>query len=143
VQSTDVDAAGEWADEIASSSCGSLRIPIGLRRIVCLAAPGSGKQRPPAPAERTGRELRPCRVIYDFVRDSRGERARVILTRPHDGSGRYPAIFIAGWLSCDSVEAPADTDDASGKVFRVLAELPGFVTVRMDKPGVGDSEGER
>ena len=24
---------------------------------------------------------------------------------------------------------------------RVLAELPGFVTVRMDRPGIGDSEG--
>jgi hypothetical protein len=69
------------------------------------------------------------------VRDSRGQRDRVILTRPRGGSGKYPAIFVAGWLSCDSVEAPADTGDASGRVFRVLAELPGFVTVRMDKPG--------
>jgi hypothetical protein len=80
-------------------------------------------------------------VIYDSIRDSRGERVRVIVTRPRGGSGKFPAIFVAGWLSCDSVEAPASTDDASGKVFRVLAELPGFVTVRMDKPGVGDSEG--
>jgi pimeloyl-ACP methyl ester carboxylesterase len=94
-------------------------------------------RRPKAPAESYAH----ANVIYDSVRDSRGERARVILTRPREGSGKYPAIFVAGWLSCDSVEAPADTNDASGKVFRVLAELPGFVTVRMDKPGVGDSEG--
>jgi pimeloyl-ACP methyl ester carboxylesterase len=80
-------------------------------------------------------------VIYDSVRDSRGARARVIVTRPREGRGKYPAIFVAGWLSCDSVEAPADTHDASGKVFRVLAERPDFVTVRVDKPGVGDSEG--
>jgi len=80
-------------------------------------------------------------VIYDSVRDNRGERVRVIVTRPRAGGGSYPAIFVAGWLSCDSVEAPASTDDASGKVFRVLAELPGLATVRMDKPGVGDSEG--
>jgi len=66
---------------------------------------------------------------------------RVIVTRPRTGGGSHPAILVAGWLSCDSVEAPASTDDASGKVFRVLAELPDMVTVRLDKPGVGDSEG--
>ena len=102
------------------------------------AAAGSDlPRRPNAPTESYAH----ADVIYDSVRDSRGERARVILTRPREASGKYPAIFVAGWLSCDSVEAPADTNDASGRVFRVLAELPGFVTVRMDKPGVGDSEG--
>jgi pimeloyl-ACP methyl ester carboxylesterase len=80
-------------------------------------------------------------VIYDSVRDIRQQRVRVIVTRPRAGHGNFPAIFVAGWLSCDSIEAPASTDDASGKVFRMLAELPGFVTVRVDKPGVGDSEG--
>jgi len=80
-------------------------------------------------------------VIYDSVRDDKGERVRVIVTRPRDGRQPFPALFVAGWLSCDSVEAPAGTEDASGKVFRLLADLPGIVTVRMDKPGVGDSEG--
>jgi pimeloyl-ACP methyl ester carboxylesterase len=94
-------------------------------------------RRPNAPTE----NYTNAEVIYDSVRDSRGNRARVIVTRPRKGTGRYPAIFVVGWLSCDSVEAPAETRDASGKVFRALAELPGFVTVRMDKPGVGDSEG--
>ena len=80
-------------------------------------------------------------VIYDSVRDARGDRVRVIITRPLKVAGKFPAIFVVGWLSCDSVEAPANTRDASGKVFRLLAELPDFVTVRMDKPGIGDSEG--
>jgi pimeloyl-ACP methyl ester carboxylesterase len=44
-------------------------------------------------------------------------------------------------LSCDSVEAPAGTKDESGLVFRGLAQLPNFVLFRMDKHGVGDSEG--
>jgi len=50
---------------------------------------------------------------------------------PLDASGHIagrPQDFATGFLK--------NTDDASGKVFRVLAELPGFVTVRMDKPGV-------
>src|SRR5256885_12977737 len=46
-----------------------------------------------------------------------------------------------GWLSCDSIEAPPDTKDATGLVFRGLAQLPGFCLFRVDKQGVGDSEG--
>jgi pimeloyl-ACP methyl ester carboxylesterase len=49
---------------------------------------------------------------------------------------------VAGWLSDDSVEAPNDTNDASALLLRGLAELPGFATFRMDKPGCGDSQGD-
>src|ERR1700752_2192618 len=119
-------------------SCGCLITWLGTVSSGALAATaGDLPRRPNAPIESYGKSD----VIYDSVRDSRGERGRVIVTRPREGEGPFPAIFVAGWLSCDSVEAPAGTDDASGKVFRVLAELPGFVTVRFDKPGVGDSEG--
>ena len=64
------------------------------------------------------------------------------MTRPREAKGKLPVIFVAGWLSCDSVEAPADTKDATGIVFRGLAQMPGFCLFRMDKQGVGDSEGD-
>src|SRR6266702_7224533 len=80
-------------------------------------------------------------VIYDFVTAPDGKRLRTIITKPHDAKKKLPAIFVAGWLSCDSVEAPADTQDASGLVFRGLAQLSDFALFRMDKQGVGDSEG--
>ena len=80
-------------------------------------------------------------VIYDSVSTPGGERLRTIITKPRDARGKLPVIFAAGWLSCDSVEAPADTTDATGIVFRGLAQLPGFCLFRMDKQGVGDSEG--
>src|SRR5438093_6660104 len=80
-------------------------------------------------------------VIYDSVATPHGERLRTIITKPRDAKGKLPVIFVAGWLSCDSVEAPADTKDATGLVFRGLAQLPGFCLFRMDKQGVGDSEG--
>src|SRR5438034_8764641 len=80
-------------------------------------------------------------VIYDSVTTPRGERLRTIITKPHDARGKLPVIFVAGWLSCDSVEAPADTKDAAGLVFRGLAQLADFALFRMDKQGVGDSEG--
>src|SRR5438874_6824744 len=63
-------------------------------------------------------------VIYDSVTTPHGERLRTIITKPRAAKKKLPVIFVAGWLSCDSVEAPADTKDASGKVFRGLAQSP-------------------
>ena len=80
-------------------------------------------------------------VIYDSVTAPDGNRLRTIITKPRKTNGKLPVIFVAGWLSCDSVEAPAATKDESGLVFRGLAQLPSFVLFRTDKQGVGDSEG--
>jgi pimeloyl-ACP methyl ester carboxylesterase len=80
-------------------------------------------------------------VIYDSVTAPDGKRLRTIITKPHNAKGKLPTIFVAGWLSCDSVEVPAGTKDESGLVFRGLAQLPEFALFRMDKQGVGDSEG--
>jgi pimeloyl-ACP methyl ester carboxylesterase len=80
-------------------------------------------------------------VIYDSVTAPDGNRLRTIITKPRNTKEKLPVIFVAGWLSCDSVEARAGTRDESGLVFRGLAQLPKFVLFRMDKQGVGDSEG--
>jgi pimeloyl-ACP methyl ester carboxylesterase len=80
-------------------------------------------------------------VIYDSVTTPDGKRLRTVITKPRHAKGKLPVIFVAGWLSCDSVEAPAGTKDESGLVFRGLAQLPEFGLFRMDKQGVGDSEG--
>ena len=80
-------------------------------------------------------------VIYDSVTTPHGERLRTIITKPRNAKGKLPVIFVAGWLSCDSVEAPADTKDASGLVFRGLAQVQDFSLFRVDKQGIGDSEG--
>src|SRR5580765_66393 len=80
-------------------------------------------------------------VIYDSVTLPDGKRLRTIITKPRNAKGKLPVIFVASWLSCDSVEAPAGTKDASGLVFQGLARLPQFSLFRVDKQGVGDSEG--
>src|SRR3984957_953126 len=81
-------------------------------------------------------------VQYDAIVDSAGHRLRLIVTRPEKERSRVPVIFIVGWLSCDSVEAPPGTTDPTQLVLQAVAKLPGFATVRMDKAGVGDSEGD-
>ncbi len=90
----------------------------------------------------TPRESYPnVEVIYDSVTPPHGERLRTIVTKPRTLKGKLPVIFVAGWLSCDSVEAPENTRDETGMLFRQLAQLPGFCLFRVDKQGVGDSEG--
>src|SRR2546430_5542066 len=80
-------------------------------------------------------------VIYDSVTAPDGKRLRTIVTKPRGAKKKLQVISWAGGLTCDSVEAPADTKDTSGLVFRGLAQFPQFVLFRVDKQGVGDSEG--
>lgn len=80
-------------------------------------------------------------VLYDAIRDSAGHRLRIIATHPND-AGRYPTIFVVGWLSCDTIEAPPDTIDGTQRMLQELAQTPGFSMVRLEKAGVGDSEGD-
>jgi pimeloyl-ACP methyl ester carboxylesterase len=81
-------------------------------------------------------------VIYDSVKAPDGKRLRAIITKPREAKGKLAVIFLAGWLSCDSVEAPAETKDATGLILRGIAQTPGFCLFKMDKPGCGDSEGD-
>jgi pimeloyl-ACP methyl ester carboxylesterase len=87
-------------------------------------------------------------VRYDAIRDAGGHRLRLIVTHPQlpphskRGGVRFPTIFVVGWLSCDTVEAPPGTTDATQLVLQSIVKLPGFATVRLEKPGVGDSEGD-
>jgi len=74
------------------------------------------------------------------VRDARGESLRTLTTVPRL-EGKLPAVFLAGWLSCDSVEIPAAGGDGVARLLRQLVTDTGAIVVRMDKPGVGDSEG--
>lgn len=92
---------------------------------------------PPLPSD----EIEGTDLFYDSVLTDRGHRLRTILTRPKGSRGRLPGLFLAGWLSCDSVEIPVGPRDGFARLLRGLASQSGFAMMRMDKPGVGDSEG--
>jgi pimeloyl-ACP methyl ester carboxylesterase len=82
-------------------------------------------------------------VMYDWVSNHRGEKLRTFVSRPNGAAGKVPAIFIVGWLSCDSMEYPdANTHDGFGILLRRLIDESAYATVRMDKPGVGESQGD-
>jgi hypothetical protein len=82
-------------------------------------------------------------VLYDWVTNHRGEKLRTFITHPKATPGKVPGIFFVGWLSCDSMEYPdPNTRDGFGIFMRRLIEKSGFATARMDKPGVGESQGQ-
>lgn len=83
-------------------------------------------------------------VFLGMVQSPAGYPIRVFITRPKGTSGKLPVIFMVGWLSCDSVEAPnGPKDDGFEQLFFELAARSGFATYRVEKPGVGDSGGPK
>jgi pimeloyl-ACP methyl ester carboxylesterase len=78
------------------------------------------------------------RILYGSVKISTG-RLRTILTKPK-APGRYPALFIIQGIGTFSVERLPGGIDYYGPIVEDFA-THGFATLRVDKPGCGDSEG--
>jgi dienelactone hydrolase len=72
--------------------------------------------------------------------NSTGDQLRAFVTKPKDIQGKLPAILFVSWLSCGTVEAP-ERDDSWVKMLREVAEKSGCLMMRVEKPGVGDSNG--
>src|SRR6185436_19701388 len=64
---------------------------------------------------------------------------RVIITRPRD-ERRHPAVLLIGGIGCYSYDAGNDPDNPYRKMLSDLTRR-GFVTMRVDKSGMGDSTG--
>jgi len=120
-----------------------LRVPkLFLISLYCCASSVSAAAHTRAQsADRLREHFQNATAIYDWVRDSHGTRLRTIVTRPNNNADKIPVIFFVGWLSCDSVEYTRGETDAFGAIFWRLIETSGYATMRMDKPGVGESEG--
>lgn len=100
-------------------------------------APDSLPRRANAPVE----QFRNATVELGAVQGARGHRVRTLITTPR-AAGRLPAVFLVGWLSCDSVEVRPDAKDGVSRLLRQIIEESSAVVMRVDKPGVGDSEGD-
>lgn len=74
---------------------------------------------------------------YGFVRTSEGHRLRTILTRPAGAARPLPALFLAQWVSCGSLDAAADRPG----LIQDVARQSGMVFIRVERSGSGDSEG--
>ncbi|MCC6652084.1 MAG: alpha/beta fold hydrolase [Candidatus Eisenbacteria bacterium] len=77
-------------------------------------------------------------VVYDDV-VSNGHRMRTLTTHPRK-SGKHPALLFIQGYSPVSYDYPLEGPGLDAPILRAFAHAD-FVTLRVDKPGVGDSEG--
>lgn len=80
-------------------------------------------------------------TFYESVYTRYGIKQRTIITRPKK-PGRQPAILILDGLSCSSIELLEGSSGNWARTLKDLVEKSGMVVMRIEKPGVGDSEGD-
>jgi alpha-beta hydrolase superfamily lysophospholipase len=76
-------------------------------------------------------------IVYTAVAADGGRR-RVLVTHPRDGA-RHPAVLLLGGIGCYSVDQPAGPDAYRDLLYHLTRR--GYVTIRVEKAGIGDSEG--
>ncbi|HJQ38449.1 MAG TPA: alpha/beta hydrolase [Thermoanaerobaculia bacterium] len=80
-------------------------------------------------------------AAYDIEYGSVDQR-RTIVTRPR-GAGRHPAVLLIGGIGCyslDGILRPAEPREPYAKLLDAWTRA-GYVTMRVEKSGMGDSEG--
>jgi len=77
-------------------------------------------------------------VLYDQV-VSNGHRIRTLVSRPK-AEGKRPVLFLVQGIGYVSQENPITGPSGYSRILKAFSDK-GFVTVRVDKPGLGDSEG--
>lgn len=76
-------------------------------------------------------------IVYTAVRAPGGTR-RVLLAHPRDGA-RHPAVLLVGGIGCYSIDQPQGPNAYRELMYHLTRR--GFTTIRVEKAGVGDSEG--
>jgi hypothetical protein len=77
-------------------------------------------------------------VMYEHV-VSGATRIRIIVTRPHT-LGRHPVLFLIQGQGPVTIDQPLSGPEPTSRILNEFARNV-YVTVRVEKPGVGDSEG--
>jgi len=81
-------------------------------------------------------------IRYGEARSAKGYRVRTYTSRPAGATGRLPVVVFIPWLSCGAVETPfGPGGDGWMKMLYTVMKESGAQVVRVEKPGVGDSEG--
>lgn len=75
-----------------------------------------------------------------FISDY-GIKQRVIITKPKNANAKLPGLLLLQGLSCSSVEKYTERGSNWSRVINDIVEKTGMVVLRVEKPGVGDSEG--
>ena len=79
-------------------------------------------------------------TYYEEITSTYGITQRTIITKPKK-QGKQPAVVLIGGLSCSSIETYPGRSGNWVQTIKDLVEKSGMVVMRIEKPGVGDSEG--
>jgi hypothetical protein len=90
----------------------------------------------PFPSER----LPGTTFTYAHVTIEDGVRLRTIVSTPTGVDARSPAVLLLQGGGCGSIDVPQAGSTGPNALIHAIA-AQGFVTMRVDKPGTGDSEG--
>ncbi|WP_420603727.1 PDZ domain-containing protein [Flagellimonas sp.] len=80
-------------------------------------------------------------TYYEEITSPYGITQRIIITKPKK-AGKQPAIVLIGGLSCSSIETYPGRKGNWVQTIKDLVEKSGMVVMRIEKPGVGDSDGD-
>ena len=78
-------------------------------------------------------------IIYSSVL-SGSNQLRTIITKPKSG-GIHPAVLLIGGVGCYSIDNTLNPDILSIKMWADSLAKSGFVSIRVEKTGMGDSKG--
>jgi pimeloyl-ACP methyl ester carboxylesterase len=110
---------------------------VGTKIPVKVLADGKTETRTVTIIERPRDKREKYDVIYDHV-NSYGHRIRTIVSKPK-AAGKHPVLFWIQGINVGSIDSPLTSANINSKMVRAFAD--DYVTVRVEKPGVGDSEG--
>lgn len=81
-------------------------------------------------------------TYYESVMSDFGVKQRTIVTKPKGTTRKLPAIVLIQGLSCSTIEKYPGRGNNWVNQIDALVENSGMVVMRVDKPGVGDSDGD-
>jgi pimeloyl-ACP methyl ester carboxylesterase len=114
------------------------QLPVGKEAVLTVIAEGKTVERRLPIAEKPRETSATYEVLYDDVQ-SHGHRIRTIISKPKE-QGKHPVFFWIQGITTGSVDFPLAAGNTVAKTMKAFADT-GYVTVRVEKTGVGDSEG--
>lgn len=81
-------------------------------------------------------------TFYETVLSDYAVRQRVIITKPKSKQTKQAAVFVLQGLSCSSIEKTRAKHSNWTRLLMDLVNNSNMVVMRVEKPGMGDSEGD-
>ncbi len=126
-------------------SAAAARLDAGAEVALTVERDGALENLTIVPGERPRETLSGGTVTYGSVRLGDGTGIRTLVTRPEAESplavdGKIPGVLVIQGIPCASVETLLQDGHPYTEIISRLNGR-GFATLRVEKPGVGDSEG--